>query len=52
MTPEAVSARLEAVGVDAGPEERMKDLAAKAGVEPLDLLKAVLIEGYQPKKAE
>ena len=31
MTPEAVSARLEAVGVDAGPEERMKDLAAKAG---------------------
>jgi hypothetical protein len=41
--------RLEKKGIKADPEAGLKTVAGKAGLAPLELLKAALVEDYQPK---
>ncbi|MBK1733067.1 DUF4405 domain-containing protein [Thiococcus pfennigii] len=46
-TDEAL-ARLAADGIAARPGERLRPLAERAGVTPIDLLKAMLVPGFEP----
>lgn len=48
--PAKVKSRLEAKGLKVEPGLSLKSLAAKNGLAALELLKAALIEAYQPKK--
>ena len=47
---DTIVARLAAVGVTAKGEDRLKDLGTLANVDPMELFKAALIEGYTPAK--
>lgn len=40
--------RLARIGVVARGEDKLKDLGDKAGIEPMELFKAALIDGYRP----
>jgi hypothetical protein len=47
----AIQRRLKAAGVVMGPQDTLKGSADKNGLaSPLELLKAMLVEGYQPKR--
>ncbi len=49
LDPEAVLARLKKKGIKADSESGLKTLAGKAGLAPIEFLKAALIEEYLPK---
>ena len=42
--------RLRAAGMDAGPQDQADTVAARSGVTPMDVLAALVIEGYRPKR--
>ncbi|MCB2194053.1 MAG: DUF4405 domain-containing protein [Deltaproteobacteria bacterium] len=51
QTPQAVKARLRAVGLSMGPEQTLKAAADGNGLAtPLEMLKAMLVDGYQPQR--
>ena len=50
LDPQTVLARLEKKGIKADSETGLKPLADRAGVAPIELLKAALVEDYLPQK--
>lgn len=51
QTPAAVSARLKAAGLTMGPDQTLKAAAQSNGLAtPLEMLKAMLVEGYRPQR--
>jgi hypothetical protein len=49
VEPEAARARLAALGLPTADDVRLKPMADAAGLPPLEVLKAMLIEGYRPE---
>lgn len=42
--------RLRAAGMEANPQDQADTVAARSGVTPMDVLAALVIEGYRPKR--
>lgn len=42
--------RLRAAGMEAGPQDQADTVAARSGVTPMDVLAALVIEGYRPRR--
>lgn len=45
---ETVSQKLAQAGINAKTDETLKSIADRYGITPIDLLKAVLVDGYKP----
>ncbi|MBT6095840.1 MAG: DUF4405 domain-containing protein [Rhodospirillaceae bacterium] len=43
-----INARLKAIGIEAKPDAKMKAIGEAKGIEPIDLLKVILVEGFRP----
>ncbi|MCF8481415.1 MAG: DUF4405 domain-containing protein [Rhodospirillum sp.] len=52
IRPRDALAALRAQGIEASPEDRLKDIADTAGTTALDLLKIILLPGDTPKATE
>jgi hypothetical protein len=50
MDPAVADSRLEAQGLDVKETETLKQAADRNGVEPIDILKVILVEGYVPAR--
>lgn len=48
IDPGLAHQRLRAAGLQAGEDEQLKTLAEQQGLEPMDLLKTMLVPGYEP----
>ncbi|MCA1791365.1 MAG: hypothetical protein LC667_16385, partial [Thioalkalivibrio sp.] len=48
VDPETALERLAALGLQADPEDRLKVVAEAVGARPVEIAKAILIEGYRP----
>lgn len=49
QTPKAMAARLKAAGMEMKPGELVKQAAGRLDVNPLEMLKAALVDGYRPQ---
>lgn len=49
VDPKTALERLSAIGLQAGPEDRLKVIAEAAGTRPVEIAKAILIDGYRPE---
>jgi hypothetical protein len=49
VDPSKVQQRLEARGIEFNREDSLKEIAEESGLYPLDLLKIMLVEGYEPE---
>jgi hypothetical protein len=48
MPLDEAQARLAALGLPTAAETRLREMAEAAGLEPLEVAKAALVEGYVP----